>query len=1205
MEWSEKEDQNKRKLDKETLNQNFLKLSCDTDLSSDKIKNFFENETEIDIENIDKFIRNMMNKFEFKPEKNIEIIKELMNHADLNYINSDFNNSNLIMECCEKAEPKLINIFLDSQNYGNKNKNKKKLSTDIDILKVDKNNNNILHYLFNHPFEQDIELNFEKIMNYMSTNNQMNKKNLEILSQENKDGITPLMMLLKNGWYKSLISYFKYFEYKPHINSKNKNNNLHCAIDGGNIKCLKYILSICSNDELNQQNINNLTPINYAKEKKYFFMVELIKQFISNADMKSILLNPKMNTDEIIKLFMERDFKETQKYLLNYKLNQVINYTNINSKITNISYEWNLLLTKKYEILNKGITPEHIFSKFINTKNNKNITNNFQNKKNVITTLLEMAKFFDKYINELTIKDHLDEENPPIDILIYNRILYHYKICDYDSFLKYINLYFTHIYPQKENNFLNNYINLESSDISKYNKTRISFYKYITYVNISFLLAQFFLEKNNDQFGLIIIEELDKFLTDINLDKINKENIKDKEINCDDSTKDYSFIKEDDIFFLDFKNRINTIEYLNKNEILHPLNETLDDSLLFLYLNQIFFLIKFNNSKNDINRRINKLINKNFKDKENEEKDEEDDEDEDNENDYNNNIFDEIYDNNNKINIKNLNKVELILKNFEKNYFDKSKLDKNFEIKLKILYHQIQSYLHYLIGNFNKSIDNINNLKSILDLKKNEQKIFCYNTEGIINLKLKKYSLAKHFFKLGINLFQSIHNDINTSNSIYYNDIIIYKNDYLYKMEFNLGLACFYNNNYFEAFEIFNNLKNIPQMKNNVFLWFRLGLSALNIYLISIRNIKQKQKKFYQNLNKNKIQDDEIDKLSEINYNYDSNSSNSADELIAEYNKEYGIKDDTDIDLDNNISNSNYTIKKIFLEPNHINNKLLDKFNNNNENYEHYNTYYNYKNEDYSNTQYDPDDYLETSIKSFKKVLNIYKSFNYFDEHKKKDDLNGIYNFYTKNIGETKELKALLKNNFSYKKYLIPKALIYSCYLNLLFSYNLKKKYLDIILLIKSIKKENILSNNIKRKIKYYELIALINLNKTQKANELIMEEMDKYGNIDSDSNNDFDCLNLDDFLIEKDFNHKIFLQLGQIFVDYKTEKYKNSYDKLMNLIKNYYNNNEDISKYYYKLMIYILSKQNNTNKIIKLIKYRWNQIQIQNGININKNSDG
>ena len=83
----------------------------------------------------------------------------------------------------------------------------------------------------------------------------------------------------------------------------------------------------------------------------------------------------------------------------------------------------------------------------------------------------------------------------------------------------------------------------------------------------------------------LIIYKCSHFKSEINLDKINKENIKDKDINCDDSTKDYSFIKEDDIFFLDFKNRINTIEYLNKNEILHTLNETLDDSLLFLYLN--------------------------------------------------------------------------------------------------------------------------------------------------------------------------------------------------------------------------------------------------------------------------------------------------------------------------------------------------------------------------------------------------------------------------------------------------------------------------------------------------------------------------------------------------------------------------------------------------------------------------------------------
>ena len=41
--WSEKEDQKKKIIDKETLNENFLKLSYDEDLNKDKIKNFFRN----------------------------------------------------------------------------------------------------------------------------------------------------------------------------------------------------------------------------------------------------------------------------------------------------------------------------------------------------------------------------------------------------------------------------------------------------------------------------------------------------------------------------------------------------------------------------------------------------------------------------------------------------------------------------------------------------------------------------------------------------------------------------------------------------------------------------------------------------------------------------------------------------------------------------------------------------------------------------------------------------------------------------------------------------------------------------------------------------------------------------------------------------------------------------------------------------------
>ena len=1196
--WSEKEDQIKRETSLETLNENFLKLSYDDNLDRDKIKDFFKDDNEIiKEENIDNLIRAKIEKFEFKPDNNTEILDELFLHADLNYINSNYDNSNLLMECCEKAEPILINLFLDEKYH----KRKKKL-IEIDLFKTDKNKCNILHYLFNQPFEEDIVSNFERIMNYYQNNCKKNKTKFDELANEDKDGITPLAMLLKNGWYKTLVKYFNYFEYQPHIILSNKNNNIHCAIEGGNIKCLKLILSKCSSDELNQTNINNLTPINYAKEKKYFFMVELIRQFTNNyssKEFKDILLFPIMDTDEIINYFSEKDFKEVENYLAKYKINQTINNSSINTKNINLPYEWNYLLTKKLELLNKGITPENILSKYLRSNKHSNnlYSNKYQNKVNVIATLLELNAFFEKYINDLAIKDHIDEENFPIDIIIYNRIIYHYKICDFDNFLKYINLYFTHIYPQQENNFVNKYINSESSNISKYDKTRINFYKYITFVNISFLLAEYFMKEKNEHFSQIILDELEKFFSDISMTKsqasLPSRILEDKENNINDASTNDSFIDEN-YYLLNFDNKVKTIEYLNKNEILHPLNNNLDDSLYYLSILEILFIIRFNCSKSESFRKINKLINNKFipdnkPEKEIYKEDEEEDEDEEGENDYNN-IFNNITNNNYKFNTKNIGRASQILTELNSNIGNKYQLNKNFENKYKIFYYQLQSYLNNLLGNVNDSILNINNSKLVLNLKTNEQKIFCYNSQGIIYLKLKKYSLAKHFFKLGINLFKSIHNNLNTANSIYYNDTAINKSEYLYKMEFNLGLTCFYQGNYLEAFDIFNKLKNIKEFKNNVFLWFRLGLSALNIYLTNIKKLKEKQKKYYQNLNKNKFENnnDEVDgdKNNSNKYIYETSSSDSVDELIEEYIKEYGLKDETRIenepdDLDNN------NLIKIFLEPNNIQPEIKNNFNNNYDNL----------------LEYDIDEYLDSSILAFKKIINIYKKYNYINEpnNTKKENLKGIYNFYTKNIGETKEFKSMLNNQIFNKNNSIPRNLIYSCYLNLLFAYNLKRKYLDMILLIKNIKKEKNLTSNILRKIKYYELLTLINLGKNKQASELISEEINKYGNIDSDANNDFDCFNLDDFQIEKDFNHKIFMNIGQVFIHCKNKNWGMGFDYLMNIIKNNYNRNEDILRYYYKVMIYIMSEKNYSGQIVQLIKYRWNQMQ--NNINNNKNN--
>ena len=1177
---SEKVDQKKKSIDKETLNENFLKLSDDVDLNRDKIKNFFEYDIDIEAENIDKLIRRKIERFELKPAINIDILEELFLHADLNYINTDFNDSNLIMECCQKDEPIIMNLLLESKSQ------KKKKKIEIDIFKYDRNNSNILHYLFNQSKETDVEINFEKIMNYYLVKNKKNKIKLDLLNKEDKNGFTPLAILLKKGWYNTLVKYFKYFDYQPHVILNTKNNNIHCAIEGGNIKCLQLILNYCSSEELNQTNINNLTPLNYAKEKKYYFMTELIKQFINNFDndeFKHILLLPKMDTDEIINFFIENDFQEVQKYLLKYKIIQVINNSNINTKNINLSYEWNFLLNKNLELLNKGLSPENILSKYIKGNNSSN--NEYQNKIKVISTLYEFNSFFNKYINETAIKDHLNEENYPIDIIIYNRIIYHYKIFDFENFLKYINLYFTHIYPQQDNNFLNKYIN--NSDLTKFEKIRINFYKYITFVNISYLLVDFFIKEKNEQFSKIILDELEKYFSEFKIEDNSGIKKIPEEKDDDQSTLNDSFI-DDNYYILNFNNKLNTIEYLSKNEILHPLNDTLDESKYFLYLKEIFYSIIFNNSKSDILRKLNK----NGKYSDEKEKDEEEDEDEEGEIDYNN-LFDNTNNNNYKINIKNLKKISHVLKDLNENMKKNYKINKNFENKFKIIYFQLQSYLNYLIGNNIESIYDINNSKLVLkNIKTNEQKIYYYNSQGIINMKLKKYSFSKYYFKLGINLFKSIHNNLNTSNSIYYNDTVINKIEYLYKMEFNLGLSCFYNENYSESYEIFNNLKNVPLFKNNVYLWFRLGLSSLNLYLISIRKLKQKQKKYYQNLNRNKFEDENNNENEQSNndyFIYESSSDNSIIELIEEYKKEYELNESYN---ETNISNDdNINLIKIFLEPNHI--RFDDK-----NNYNYYNNYLNDKN--------DIDKYLESSIISFKKVLRIYKKYDYIDEinEKRKDNLRGIFNFYTKNIGETKEFKSLLNNQIINKKNFVSKNLIYSCYLNLLFAYNLKEKYLEMILMINYIKKEKNLSKNFLRKIKYYELQSLINLNKRNKASELINEEINKYGNIDSDANNDFDCFNLDDFQIEKDFNHKIFLQIGQVFLFCKNKDWDMAYKTLINIIKNNYNKNEDISKYYYKLLIYILSNKNKSSKIIQLIKYRWNQIQNSININIIKNSN-
>ena len=78
------------------------------------------------------------------------------------------------------------------------------------------------------------------------------------------------------------------------------------------------------------------------------------------------------------------------------------------------------------------------------------------------------------------------------------------------------------------------------------------------------------------------------------------------------------------------------------------------------------------------------------------------------------------------------------------------------------------------------------------------------------------------------------------------------------------------------------------------------------------------------------------------------------------------------------------------------------------------------------------------------KKQTVYKHQNTTHKLPMSPQLKSVYNIISDDT--IKNWEEMINN--------IPKSLIYSCYLNLLFLYSLKKKYLYMILLIKSIKKE-------------------------------------------------------------------------------------------------------------------------------------------------------
>ena len=151
----------------------------------------------------------------------------------------------------------------------------------------------------------------------------------------------------------------------------------------------------------------------------------------------------------MIDFYNKKDYNKALNMLSAYKVNQTII-----GDITNIPFEWNIMITKRNVSLQKG-------------------TNN-DSKKQTLMSINDLSKFFNRYMKDMSIIDHIDEESFPIDIVLYNKVIFYIKIGDMTTAIDTISIYLNHI-------------NQQSS---------IKYYTFIIFVNLLFILIENFIKNN-------------------------------------------------------------------------------------------------------------------------------------------------------------------------------------------------------------------------------------------------------------------------------------------------------------------------------------------------------------------------------------------------------------------------------------------------------------------------------------------------------------------------------------------------------------------------------------------------------------------------------------------------------------------------------------------------------------------------------------
>ena len=502
----------------------------------------------------------------------------------------------------------------------------------------------------------------------------------------------------------------------------------------------------------------------------------------------------------------------------------------------------------------------------------------------------------------------------------------------------------------------------------------------------------------------------------------------------------------------------------------------------------------------------------------------------------------------------------------------KKKLDESKDKKMKPInyrYHILFDCLDIKKAYDKNSYDIYNKIERFNSKKYLNREIYYLNILGIIFMKKKKFTVSIIFFQKGLKRYMYILKNKNAINSD--EKFFSFRIDYITAFLYNISLCNFYLKEYHKCIKILELLLTFDCNKNNYFLFFRLALCYLEIYIKCISN----NDTFF-NLNINKVIGYENNKNNNIKIKNDKSSTSinidneSSENLSAQFESKDNVTKGTDDIKQADLIDKN--LVNLFLNYSYYN------YNENNEtNIKKIilrNTKHNIVQKKSDSDINDINSYLDKAIKYLKKILNINK-INVFS-----NSIKSIYEFFFSHIKDDINIK-----DISHKNKKIQSDLILNTYLNILFCLSLKNNWLEMLLTIKDFNSKKIITTKTNiLKVLLFQLEANVNLNRQNK----IIETINKIKNY---KKNEFSVFNQSNKDIIKNINIKLYLYYSLTLIYYRDKNYKEMEiysNKLLSLITK----EKDIPYYIIDLLINVfIIKLNNESNINPINKYKYNNI--------------